>query len=430
MVVFFLAFPVPREGFAETDELLSLLKQKGLLTDQDIEALEKSEKKRLKGRWDKEFKWTSRDGEDFIRIGGAVHADLNLFENEHATNDTFYLKRARIAAQGALYKHYEWKVQGEFGSGQVSARDLFVNINYDKRIQLMAGQYKMPFGMETLTPFTQTDFVERSAIATYLAPYRDIGIMIHGLLNNDTIGYNLGVFNGNGMNKSSDTDNDKDFCGRAWFEPFKDLHVGAAMSWGHISRGLVDYKATSSGTYILDFDPAVVNANDMDLMRTGFEFAYAHGPYRISSEYMRADYKDVTLTATGARDDFYIHGVYTHLSWFLTGEEKRTKKGSFGGVQPNQYFNPLRGGGLGAWELLFGHEFVEADTNWFSQGFVQNGTKGMNSFLVGLNWYHNPMAKIMLDYAYNDFKDNVVTHDNGSRVDDEHMVWVRFAVEY
>lgn len=430
IVALWICFLFPLGSSAESDELLSLLKKKGLLTDQDITDLEKTEKKKLKGVGDKGFKWTSRDGEDFIKIGGAVHADLNLFENEHATNDTFYLKRARIFTLGTFYKYYEWKVQADFGAGQVSARDLFVNINYDKRIQLMAGQYKMPFSMETLTPYKHTDFVERSALATYLAPYRDIGIMVHGLLKNDTIGYNLGVFNGNGMNKSPDTDNDKDFCGRIWFEPMKDLHLGAAMTWGHISRGLVDYKAPSSGTYILDFDTTVINANSMDLMRTGFEFAYGYGPFRISSEYMRADYKDVELTAAGIRDDFYIHGAYAHLSWFLTGEERRTGKGAFGRVHPNEQFNPIKGGGLGAWELLFGYEFMEADTDWFSRGFVTNGTKGMNAFQAGLNWYHNPMVKVMLDYVYNDFKDNVVSHDNGSKADHEHMVWFRIAMEY
>ena len=42
-------------------------------------------------------------------------------------------------------------------------------------LQIKAGRFKIPFGREQLTGLTETDFIYRSGISTYLAPGRDVG---------------------------------------------------------------------------------------------------------------------------------------------------------------------------------------------------------------------------------------------------------------
>ncbi|MBI5184142.1 MAG: hypothetical protein HZA01_00205 [Nitrospinae bacterium] len=68
----------------------------------------------------------------------------------------------------------------------------------------------------------------------------------------------------------------------------------------------------------------------MNLLRSGAELAYGIGPWRVVSEYMRADYNDVDLLSSGSREDFFAQGIYATASWFLTGEEKRPQKGGVG----------------------------------------------------------------------------------------------------
>lgn len=428
-ILFFFIFSFsPSAARGETEDVLHLLKEKGIITESDIQKLKKSRKKRLKGGYKNGFKWNTGDQENHIKIGGRVHVDGQAFENDHTKNSSILVKRARIFTAGKLFEFYTWKVQAEFGSGSVSAKDLWVNMNYDKRFQLKLGQYKEPFSLEQNVSTKYLDFIERSTIGTRLTPDRDIGFMLHGLLDEDKIGYQLGIFNGNGSNQSADTDNDKDVAMRLWFEPVNDLHVGGSFTWGKQSKGLTDYSVPGSGTLFLDFDPAVVNSGKMELMRYGVELVYGIGPFRLTSEYMRADYDNVTLVATSAMDDFYVQGAYANLSWFFTGEEKRAKKGKIGRIKPKQNFNP-KTGGWGAWELVGGYEWVEADTDWFSRGYA-TGSPGMDSYRTGINWYLNSMVRFMLDYVYSDYDRPVVNQDAGSTAGHEHMAWIRFALEF
>jgi phosphate-selective porin OprO/OprP len=407
---------------------LEVLKEKGILTEDDAKSLKKDDGQKLKGKFKDGFKWESGDKTASIQIGGRVHGDVDIFETSHAKPTNIYLRRARLEASGKLYEYYEFKVQGDYGEGAFSAKDLFVNMNYDERLQLKVGQYKEPFALEQITSTKYIDFKERSLIGSRIAPDRDIGIMLHGHFAEKTLGYQLGVFNGNGSNKIEDTDGDKDIAMRVWYEPFKDLHLGGAFTWGHLSRGLTDYKQSGSSTNLLAFDSAKVNGKNMNLLRTGAELSYGIGPARITSEYMRADYENVNVVSTKTHNDFFVQGVYATASWFLTGEEKRPKGGEFGKLHPNQNFN-LKTGGLGAWELLAGYEWVDVDSDWLRVARL-SGADRTNSYKAGINWYHNPLFRVMLDYVYNDYSNDIVTQDVGAKKDFEHQVWMRFALEF
>ncbi|MBI5184141.1 MAG: hypothetical protein HZA01_00200 [Nitrospinae bacterium] len=223
-LAFWLIFSVadtilPSSSRAEPKDILSLLKEKGILSEEDILTIRESEKERLKGKFKNGFQWETGDGLAAIQIGGRVNADIDIFENAHAKNDSIYLKRARIFTSGRISGHYEWKVEGEFAEGTVAARDLFININHDERMQVKIGQYKEPFALEQNSSVNYIDFKERSIIGSRIAPDRDIGLVLHGLLSNDTLGYQLGVFNGNGLNNASDSDNYKDAAMRYGMNP-------------------------------------------------------------------------------------------------------------------------------------------------------------------------------------------------------------------
>ncbi|MBI5184143.1 MAG: hypothetical protein HZA01_00210 [Nitrospinae bacterium] len=79
--------------------------------------------------------------------------------------------------------------------------------------------------------------------------------------------------------------------------------------------------------------------------------------------------------------------------------------------------------------MLAGYEWVDVDKDFFKKGGLA-GASETNSYKAGVNWYLNPMFRVMLDYVYNDYSSAIVSHDNGTKDDREHMGWARFALEY
>ncbi len=78
---------------------------------------------------------------------------------------------------------------------------------------------------------------------------------------------------------------------------------------------------------------------------------------------------------------------------------------------------------------MAGYEWLDVGQGWFSKAGL-GGTTGVEVLKVGGNWYHNPMFRIMLDYVYNSYDDAIVTRRDGYVGYNEHMIWVRFALEF
>ena len=106
---------------------------------------------------------------------------------------TFELHRNRIGIQGNLFKHIEFEIERELTEKELTEKDMLrgltpqsqwkdvnVNVTFIKNAQIQVGKFKIPFGLDELTGVTHNDFVYRSLGASYLAPARDIGGMVHG----------------------------------------------------------------------------------------------------------------------------------------------------------------------------------------------------------------------------------------------------------
>lgn len=80
--------------------------------------------------------------------------------------------------------------------------------------EIRIGQFKVPFSMERLVSFSKRDFIE-NALATGVVSGRDIGLGLYG--EKKWIEYNVGIFNGEGMNKK-DSNKAKDIVCRIAFK--------------------------------------------------------------------------------------------------------------------------------------------------------------------------------------------------------------------
>jgi phosphate-selective porin OprO and OprP len=114
-----------------------------------------------------------------------------------------------------------------------------------------------------------------------------------------------------------------------------------------------------------------------------------------------------TVTAIGNQ---FFWGTSTQVSCFLTGENRTYNKryGTYARVIPNENAWLVRdedgafNGGLGAWEVLFRYEYINADvlnTNVAGSPGVVAGSGAANSYTVGLNWHLNPNMRVMFNYT-------------------------------
>lgn len=424
------------------EKILDILIEKDIVTQEQYNELKAQiEKERSKDSaspveagFDKGFYVQTRDGKHRIKLKGRFHGDFKGYLGDHPDNDSFFVRRARLALQGVFYKYFEFKIESEFGKGNAKLNDGYANINYFPQAQLQIGQFKTPFSMEELHSDNWIDFVERS-LANNLAPSRDIGVMLHGGLWDGSLYYQLGVFNGYKHNKASDADNGKDVAARLVAAPFKklghwmfeELRLGAAVTHGEQDLASEQWWnsgefSTASGTEFLEMDPAAVQ--DGARTRTGLELYWAWGPLAVKSEYIRTRLEGVHLG--GQEQDLEFSGGYGEITCNLTGEDFVYKNGKPARIIPQNNFKPLSGQ-WGAFQLSLRYEHLQAEDDVLDQGFALPGsTDKASGYTAGINWYLSPMVRLMLNYNHIDFEDPILV--DGSRIGEEDVLLSRFEV--
>ena len=372
------------------------------------------------------------DGENQIRLSGRFHGDYKKYVAENPNTDSFYVRRARLAAMGVFRNYYEFVVETEFGQGSAKLNDGYFNINYVPYAQLMFGQFKMPFLLDELRSDNWIDFVERSLTDNF-APSRDLGLMVHGNISKDLLYYQLAVYNGRQINASSDVDDFKDVAGRVTIAPFsrlatpflKDFHIGGAFTSGYerTTKPSTDWWKSSfktaggSGTTFFQFLDTITQ--DGTRSRWEAELAWMVGPVSLKSEYAALQLNNLSNGKTTG--NFGGNSGYVTLGWFLTGEHEPWKNGVPQAITPKNPF-VFGKGGTGAFQLLGRYEWLEMDKGLLTQGFADatQFTNKASGYTFGLNWYPNDVVKFMLNYYRTDFDQSILV--SGKRLGYEDAV--------
>ena len=183
-----------------------------------------------------------------VKLSGYGMVQYQGHDKENAHENSFQLRLVRLALEGRIQQDWYWKLQmqinGNTSSLNASPRvvDVFAEWQKYKYFMVKAGQFKRPFTFENpMHPITQ-GFMSYSQPISKLAGFsdrtgeqssngRDIGVQIQGdfLKNKDgrnLLHYQIGVFNGEGMNQK-DRDNRKDIIGGLWVMPIQGLRIGA-----------------------------------------------------------------------------------------------------------------------------------------------------------------------------------------------------------
>jgi phosphate-selective porin OprO/OprP len=330
------------------------------------------------------FVWDDRPS---FRLGEAVRIDIRArfqwdarrsYDGAEALAGlrTFELQRRRMGIEGELFSHIEFEIERELSARELTAvelaeglnqktpwKDAYVDLDYIERAQVRAGRFKIPFGRDELTGIANNDFVYRSLGADYLAPSRDIGVMVHGRFFRRGLNYWTGAFNHDGDNARSKKiqGGNRTVAARVTGTPFRPL--GAAVR--NFELGV----AFTEGAVSADsFRPNGLRGRTVVTEDTFLSSVYVNGRRRrwegdlewlLGPASLRAEYTYVT-------DDRLGQGVQgqdlpdaRYRSWYAGGTYLITGEAKTRPVSPRA---ELLRGGIGAVELAARYERIWYDS--------------------------------------------------------------------
>jgi len=357
------------------------------------------------------FSAISADSNFVFTLKGLIQVDNRSFLYEHQIkgNDTFLLRRAWPIFQGTLDRDFDFVLVPDFAGSAPSIFDAYVNYRYQPGLQLRAGKFKVPVGLEQLQSDPFIAFNERS-LATDLTPNRDIGFQLWGDIDASAAGvwsYAVGVFNGvgDGRNTSnSDFENHREIAARLFVQPFKNvdneflqgLGFGAGTSWGNVSSnalGLTTGYTTDGQQTFFTYTNGVVA--DRYHWRVSPQAYYYYRSFGLLAEYVISE-QDVVKGTT--RADLRNRAWEVTAGWVLTGETS-----SFTGITPKHPFDPHHGG-WGAVQIVGRYADLDIDDKAFPV-FANPGSSASSAhaWSTGINWFLNKNIRVNASYSHTIF---------------------------
>lgn len=402
-----------------------------------VEALEKSTSEggssepndfRVYWKSDKGISFETNDGRIQLQFGGRIHNDWYWFDQDKSLQrmvdleDSTELRRARMNFSGTLHENLKFKAEYDFADGDADFKDVYLELVEIPVVQnLRIGQFKEPFSLEELTSSNDATFMER-ALPNIFAPSRSTGAMIHGAFlgekKHERMTAALGVFRA-----SDDYGNDAGdgeysgtvrVTGLPWYkEGGRQLvHLGASYTHRNPDDTIRLRQRPESHDSARFVDTGDFEAEDIDAFV--LEGALVYGPFSLQGEYFM---NSIDTRYLGDRD---FDGYYAQASYFLTGEHRPYKNsgGVFDRVKPKRNFK-FHGEeqGWGAWEVALRYSKIDLEdghTSFFEQVLgidrqIWGGEE--DNITVGLNWYLNPNARVMLNYINADIDSRVYRGD-------------------
>jgi phosphate-selective porin len=378
----------------------------------------------------------SSDGQFQLQPYGYFQSDYRSYTGDGAPPNTFLIRRARFGFQGNYGKRYTFAVLADAAATNgLILRDLYINAQIKPEFQVQIGQFKEPFAQETLTGATNLDFVERS-LASMLYPsaatsYRSPGMAFHGDIDGGVVQWWAGAFNGKGI-LANNTTNQPEIIGRLRFYPWRKhkdsmlqgLAFGGSIGAGR-TRGLSNensFSATLPDAAYTFFPSFRING---PVERYNGEFTWVYSRWGVRAEYDQLNQfrRSVGSEQSDNLGFISLPGIvakagYGQVTYLLTGEtrpENGTPKVKHPFLGPG---GDAGGGGraLGAWELAFRYDSIEAHepgisllNNPLTPGFVTTFVNHTDEFTFGVNWYLNYWVKYQFNVAVDRLKEPSVT---------------------
>lgn len=374
------------------------------------------------------FELRTDDEEFFLQFHNLTQIDYRGYQQSGQTpvHDTFGIPRQWFMFSGRITRPYGYFVSLAHGFDTVSLLDVFIDINYDPRIQARIGRMKTPFTYEFLVdPIQGLISPERSVFFNNFGQNRDIGAMAFGRVWNNHIDYAAGVFNGtrNGVLALQDA---KAFSGFVNYKPFVNQE-GSLLENFNIGGSVFTVNANQPAspqtlrTAVPTAGNAIVGVPFLffgnNVRETGWQAfwdlhtAWYYQQLAVIAEWA-SGFQDYSLTSSPAvRTALPVQSFYVQSGYLLTGETRS----SMGIVKPLRPFD-LREGkrGPGAWELVTRYQFMDVGSQVFSAGLADPNTSANRLYItdVGFNWHMTQYMKLYFEWEHAVFNQPVIFAPN------------------
>ena len=362
----------------------------------------------LRPYWKDGVRLETPDKRVSLKIGGRIQADWMWINEDQSVRDAIgdqssgsEFRRTRLYMSGDLFGNLSFKSQFDFAGGSTALKDVFVGLKEIPGFgNVKVGHYKEPFSLEELTSSNYMTFVERS-LPNAFSPSRNTGMTIYNSQLDQRLTWAAGVFR--------DTDNGGTSLGdgvggtvRLTGVPALDkredrlVHLGVSYSLRRPSNSVLRWRQRPE-LHLTDrfVDTRSFPAERIQLL--ALEGAVVNGPFSLQSEYTHS------AARSQMAGDPVFGGFYLYASVFLTGEQRNYKasSASFDRLRPLKNFAP--GEGPGAWEVALRYSTLDLTDKAIQGGRLDNLT-------AAVNWYLNPVARIMFNYVHGDLYEVGGTH--------------------
>ena len=210
-------------------------------------------------------------------------------ENIGNSQPSFSVRRARLLAQGTLWKSWigyklEFDLAGNdeglrnviippiFTQGgtsdfpgvnltagpsdqdgrTVKLLDLYADLAPRSYARVRIGQFKIPFGRQELVSDNRLQMTSRSIASDFFSPSRDRGVMFHGGTDSQRVQYKIGAWNGTGLAQAQNLDRSLGYAARLTATtsgPFLDVEdvIDQPPSLGvRVQGGIAWYSSTNT----------------------------------------------------------------------------------------------------------------------------------------------------------------------------------------
>lgn len=330
-----------------------------------------------------------------LRTAGSVQNDSAAFsvadeETEIRIENGVQWRRARVFAEGAFARHFNYKLQYDFAvNNPPHLKDAYLGFDVPVfPLRMRGGRFRAPLGLEGHTSGMDTTFMERGLISAFL-PSRNTGALFTTDASRRAHDYRAAV---------------------AVIKPEDDFGIGSTDRLGVSARASYAFHPTDhillhvGGDYMhrtvdetirflsrpeSQIAPPFVDTGDMvaGSVDTGmFELAVARGPLSVQTE---GAFTWVDRGTEGLQDPFFWGG-YGFVSYVISGESRpyQGDRGNFGRLHPDGPFFGPDGSSYGAFEVAFRVSYLDLEDKEIAGGRLLDLT-------LGLNWHATRNARVL-----------------------------------
>ena len=363
----------------------------------------------LRPHWSNGLVFRSSDGSVKIKVGGRLmwdsfwgtqgSGDFGGNKLDAAGSGT-YFRRVRLYMSGTVYSRTTFKVQVEFGKGDLAIKDVYVGLKglWGSEGDLLLGHAKEPFSLSQMASSKNILLVERPMVVDAFAPFRNAGVFLFSRFAKKRI-YASGSAtweNTNGTGSAMSGGGGGAFTLRVAGLAIRNkekktlLHLGFSGSYRNFGDSTERYRARPN----LGDKERVVDTGNFAAKSAfiwDFELLLIWRSVEIASEFLGSQTSGID---GGESHSFW--GWYVELGWWITGESKNysTKTFSVARTAPKRNFRD-GSGGWGAWQLVLRYDYLDLNDKSVAGGEV-------STLAVGLTWRWNPNTRMMFNLVYAD----------------------------